>query len=58
MMTKLLGLLSERMAVEVIFKKKGHCLPSAENGQSVVRIGVDLQRKKRSLGLQFMDAGP
>ena len=58
MMTKLLGLSSERMAAEVISKKKGHCLPSAKDGQSAVEIGVDLQRKIRSLRLQFMGAGP
>ena len=45
------------MAAKVISKKKGHCLPSAEDGQSAVGIGVDLRRKIRSLGLQFMSAG-
>ena len=62
MMTKLLGLSSELMAAEVISKKnekeKGDCLPSAENGQFADGIGLDLQRKIRSLRLQFMGAGP
>ena len=59
MMTKLLGLASERMAAEVISqKKKNHFLPSAEDGQSAVGIRVDLQRKIRSLHLQFMGVGP
>ena len=57
MMTKLLGLASELMAVEVS-PKKGHCFPGAEDGQFVGGIGVDLQRKIRSLHLQFMGAGP
>ena len=57
-MTKLLGLASERMAAEAISIKKGHCLPGAEDGQSAVGIGVDLQKKIRSLRLQFMGAGP
>ena len=39
-------------------QKKGHYLPSAENGQSAVGIEVDSQRKIRSLRLQFMGAGP
>ena len=50
MMTKLLGLASELMAAEVIFKKS-HCL-------SAGRIIVDLQRKIWSLHFQFMGAGP
>ena len=59
MMTKFLGLLAERMAAEVISrKKKSHCLPNAEDGQSAVGIGVDLQRKIRSLHLQCISAGP
>ena len=59
MMTKLMGLSSERVTAEVISKKKqGHCLPSADDGQSAVGIVVDLQRKIRSLRLQFMGAGP
>ena len=59
-MTKLLELPSERMAAEVISKKKtqGHCLSSAEDGQSAVGIGADLQTKIKSLLLQFMGAGP
>ena len=31
-----------------LHKKKGNCLPSAEDGQSAGRIGVPLQRKIRS----------
>ena len=58
MMTKLLILASELMAAGVISKKKGHCPPSAEDGQSAGGIGVDLQRKIRSLCLQFMSAVP
>ena len=57
MMTKFLGLVSEVMAAEVISEKKGHCLPSAEDGQSIVKIRVDLQRKIRSLHFQFIGAG-
>ena len=37
-------------------RKKGHCLPSAEIGQSARRIGADLKRQIRRL--QFMGAGP
>ena len=58
MMTKLQGLSSERMAAKVISKKKVICFPSAEDGQSAVGIGVDLQKKICSLRLQFMGAGP
>ena len=58
MMTKLLELSSERISVEVISKKKGHFFSSAENGQSAVGIGVDLQSKTRSLRLPFMGAVP
>ena len=55
----LLGFASELVAAEVISKnKKGHCLSSAEDGQFEGGIGVDLQRKIRSLRLQFMGAGP
>ena len=54
----MLGSAAELMAAEVIFKKKGHCLPSAEDGQFEGVIGADLQRKIRSLRLQFMGAGP
>ena len=54
--TKLLGLSSELMAAEVN-SKKGYCLPGAEDGQSAIGIGVELQRKIRSLRLQFMGAG-
>ena len=39
-------------------KKKVICLPSAEDGQCAVGIGVNLQKKIRSLRLQFMGAGP
>ena len=60
MMTNLLGFSSERIAAEVILKKtllplkcRGWSL-----GQSAAQIGVDLQRKIRSLRLQFMGAGP
>ena len=57
MVTKLLGLASEFIVVEVISKKKNDLLPpNAEDDQSVV--GVDLQRKVRSLRLPFMGAGP
>ena len=58
MMTKLLGLSSELKAAEMISKKKGHCLPTAEAGQSAGGNRVDLQRKIKSLRLQFMSAGP
>ena len=55
--TKLLGLASELVAAEVISKNKNDSLPpNAEDGQSAV--GVDLQRKIRSLRLPFMGAGP
>ena len=59
MLTKLLRSASELMAAEVISKeKKGHGLPSAEDGQSAGSIGADVPRKIRSLRLQFMCAGP
>ena len=58
MMSKFLGSASELMAAEAISKIKGHCLPSAEDGQSANGIGADLQRKIRSMLLQFMVAGP
>ena len=59
MVAKLLELSSECMTVEVISdKKKGHCLPSAEDGQSALGIGVDSQRTIRSMRLQFMGACP
>ena len=45
------------MAAEVIPPKKGHCLPSAEDGQFANGIRADLQRKITSLRLQFMGAG-
>ena len=51
MMIKLLGISSERKAAEVISKKKGQCLPSSEDNHSAGGIGVDLQRKIRSLRL-------
>ena len=57
MMTKLLRLASELMAAEVI-SKKSHCLFSAEDGQSLSKIGVDLQRKIRSLHLPSTGVGP
>ena len=57
MVTKLLGLASELIAAEVISKNKNDSLPpNAEDGQSAV--GVDLQRKIRSLRLPFVGAGP
>ena len=57
MVTTLLGLASELIAVEVISKKKNDSLPpNAEDGQSAV--GVDLQRKIWSLRLPFMGASP
>ena len=60
MMTKLLGLLPEHMAAEMISKKNKNVyfLPSGEDGQTAAGIGVDLQRKIKSLRLQFMGAGP
>ena len=58
MMTKLLGLASELMAAEMIFKKKDHCFPSAKDGQFADGIGVNLRRKIRSFRLQFVGAGP
>ena len=56
METKLLGLASKLIAAKVISKKMSHCLPNAEDGQFA--LGVDLQRKIRSLRLPFMSAGP
>ena len=58
MMTMSLGLASDLMAAKVISKKEGHSLPSAEDGQLAGRIGVNLQRKIKSLRLQFTGAGP
>ena len=56
MMTMFLGLASDLLAAEVI-SKKGQ-FSGAEDGQFASGIGVDLQRKIRSLRLQFMGTGP
>ena len=47
------------MTVEVIsIEKKGHYLPSPEDGQYEGGIGAVLQRIIKSMRLQFMGAGP
>ena len=56
MVTKLVGFASELIAAEVICKKKDSLPLNAKGGQFAV--GVDLQKKIRSLGLPFMGAGP
>ena len=55
MVTTLLGLASELITVEVISKKNDSLPSNAEDGQSAV--GVDLQKKIRSLRLPFIGAG-
>ena len=54
--TMSLGLASDLREAEVISKQKSHFVLSAEDGQFAGGIGVDLQRKIRSLRLQFMGA--